>query len=155
MPEEHRDKLGNFIYGYETCQVVCPYNKGIDFHHHPEFEPDPDLVKPRLVDLLAISNREFKEKFGKMAGSWRGKKPLQRNAILALGHYKEVAALDTLIDVMNQDPRPVIRGTAAWAIAKIGEERGFEAIRGAKGHENNAEVIEEMNKGLEMEILSH
>ncbi|SHN22319.1 tRNA epoxyqueuosine(34) reductase QueG [Gracilibacillus kekensis] len=151
LPDEHRDKLGNFIYGYETCQVVCPYNKGVDFHHHEQFEPDPDLVKPRLVDLLSISNKEFKSKFGKMAGSWRGKKPLQRNAIIALGHYKEVAALDVLIELMQQDPRPVIRGTAAWSIGKIGEKRGFQAIRDAKIQETNEEVINEMNKGLEME----
>ncbi|WP_058306540.1 tRNA epoxyqueuosine(34) reductase QueG [Gracilibacillus massiliensis] len=151
LPDEHRDKLGNFIYGYETCQVVCPYNKGVDFHHHEQFEPDPDLVKPRLVDLLTISNREFKTKFGKMAGSWRGKKPLQRNAIIALGHYKEVAALDVLIELMQQDPRPVIRGTAAWAIGKIGEKRGFQAIKDAKIRETNEDVLNEMTKGLEME----
>ncbi|MFD2654700.1 tRNA epoxyqueuosine(34) reductase QueG [Gracilibacillus thailandensis] len=154
MPDEHREKLGNYIYGYETCQVVCPYNKGVDFHHHEEFEPDPDLVKPRLIDLLAVSNREFKEKFGKMAGSWRGKKPLQRNAILALAHYKESSAIDTLIKLMNEDPRPVIRGTAAWAIGKIGEERGFRAIEQAMQREKEPEVIEEMEKGLQFESIA-
>ncbi len=151
LPDEHRDKLGNFIYGYETCQVVCPYNKGVDFHHHEEFEPDPDLVKPRLVDLLSVSNREFKEKFGKMAGSWRGKKPLQRNAILALAHYKEVAALKKLVELMNDDPRPVIRGTAAWAIGKIGEKEGFNAIQLAMNKEKDSEVLTEMKKGLSFE----
>ncbi|MFC4401889.1 tRNA epoxyqueuosine(34) reductase QueG [Gracilibacillus xinjiangensis] len=148
MPDEHRDKLGNLIYGFETCQVVCPYNKGVDLHYHKEFEPDPDLVKPRLVDLLKITNREFKEKFGKMSGSWRGKKPLQRNAILALAHYKETSALGELIRLMEEDPRPVIRGTAAWAIGKIGIEEGFEKIKEAMVKENDKEVIEEMKKGL-------
>ncbi|KAB8128277.1 tRNA epoxyqueuosine(34) reductase QueG [Gracilibacillus oryzae] len=148
LPEEHRDKLGNLIYGYETCQVVCPYNKGIDLHYHEEFEPDPELVKPRLVDLLTISNREFKEKFGKMSGSWRGKKPIQRNAILALAHYKETSALEELFHLMENDPRPVIRGTAAWAIGKIGEEKGFEKIKKALQTEEDEEVVEEMKKGL-------
>ncbi|WP_163538039.1 tRNA epoxyqueuosine(34) reductase QueG [Gracilibacillus sp. YIM 98692] len=148
LPDEHRDKLGNLIYGYETCQVVCPYNKGVDFHHHEEFEPDPELVKPRLLDLLQISNREFKEKFGKMAGSWRGKKPLQRNAIISLAHYKEKSAVNELIRLMNQDPRPVIRGTAAWAIGKIGVEKGYKAIEQAMEKEQDQEVIEEMQKGL-------
>ncbi|MDX8044488.1 tRNA epoxyqueuosine(34) reductase QueG [Gracilibacillus sp. S3-1-1] len=154
MPDEHRDKLGNFIYGYETCQVVCPYNRGVDFHNHEEFEPDPDLVKPRLVDLLDISNREFKEKFGKMAGSWRGKKPLQRNAILALAHYKETSAVDQLIALMKEDPRPVIRGTAAWALGKIGEDHGFRAIKEAMQNEADTEVIKEMEKGLQFEQKS-
>lgn len=155
MPEEHRDKLGNFIYGYETCQVVCPYNKGVDFHHHEAFEPDPELVKPRLVDLLKVSNREFKEKYGGMAGSWRGKKPLQRNAIIALGNYKETSALDTLIELMNKDPRPVIRGTAAWSIGKMEEEAGYRAIRDAMENETDPEVIEEMKKGLAYHIKEY
>ncbi|UOQ85009.1 tRNA epoxyqueuosine(34) reductase QueG [Gracilibacillus salinarum] len=153
MPDEHRDKLGNFIYGFETCQAVCPYNRGVDFHHHSEFEPDPELVKPRLTDLLNISNREFKEKFGAMAGSWRGKKPLQRNAILALGHYKETSALDQLIDLMNHDPRPVIRGTAAWSIGKMDTESGFRAIQQAMTYETDPEVIVEMEKGLRFKTI--
>ncbi|UOQ48484.1 tRNA epoxyqueuosine(34) reductase QueG [Gracilibacillus caseinilyticus] len=153
MPDEHRDKLGNFIYGFETCQAVCPYNKGVDFHHHPEFEPDPELVKPRLTDLLNISNKDFKEKFGPMAGSWRGKKPLQRNAILALGHYKETSALVQLIELMYHDPRPVIRGTAAWSIGKIGTEAGFQAIQEAMTCETDPEVIEEMEKGMRFKTI--
>ncbi|COG84677.1 4Fe-4S ferredoxin [Streptococcus pneumoniae] len=54
-----------------------------------------------------------------MSGSWRGKKPLQRNAILALAHFKETSAIPDLIGVMKDDPRPVLRGTAAWALGKI------------------------------------
>ncbi len=148
MPDEHRDKLGNLIYGFETCQVVCPYNKGVDFHFHEEFEPDPELVKPRLTDLLHMSNRTFKEKFGKMAGSWRGKKPIQRNAILALAHYKEESAVPDLIQLMKDDPRPVIRGTAAWAIGKIGTEDGYTEIIAAMKTETDETVLAEMEKGL-------
>ena len=73
LPEEYRDKIGNRIYGCDTCQTVCPKNKGMDFHNHPEMEPDPELVKPLLTPLLTISNRDFKEKYGIMSGSWRGK----------------------------------------------------------------------------------
>ena len=40
---------------------------------HEEFKPDPELAKPLLVPLLTISNRDFKEKFGHVSGSWRGK----------------------------------------------------------------------------------
>ncbi len=121
LPEEYRDKIGNRIYGCDTCQTVCPKNKGMDFHNHPEMEPDPELVKPLLTPLLTISNRDFKEKYGIMSGSWRGKKPLQRNAILALAHFKEASAIPDLIGVMKDDPRPVLRGTAAWRLGKLVE----------------------------------
>lgn len=148
LPDEFRSKLGNRLYGCDTCQLVCPKNKGMDFHLHEELEPDPELVKPRLIPLLTISNREFREKFGYMAGSWRGKKPLQRNAIIALAHYRDETAVDTLNDLMHKDPRPVIRGTAAWAIGKIGTMEAKELIEAAMKKETDEDVLEEMNKGI-------
>lgn len=153
LDDEYRDKLGNYVYGFETCQVVCPYNKGVDFHHNEEFEPDPELVTPKLTDLLQVSNRQFKERFGMMAGSWRGKKPIQRNAIIGLAHYKEESSVGLLIELMTTDPRPVIRGTAAWAIGKIGTDEGFHAISTALQEESDKEVIEEMKKGLSFQKL--
>lgn len=148
MPDEFRPKIGNFIYGFDTCQVVCPYNKKIDFHHHLEFEPEPDVAKPKLKPLIRISNREFKNTFGHIAGSWRGKKPLQRNALIALGHYKDETAVEDMIAVMNNDPRPVIRGTAAWSLGKIGTREAFLAIETAMEKESDEQVLLEMEKGL-------
>ncbi|MGB7999811.1 MAG: tRNA epoxyqueuosine(34) reductase QueG [Anaerobacillus sp.] len=150
LPEEYRTKLGNRLYGCDTCQLVCPKNKGIDFHHHPELEPDPEMVKPKLIPLLTMSNREFKSQFGKAAGSWRGKKPIQRNAILALAHYKDETAVDTLIEVMQNDPRPVIRGTSAWALGKIGGERSLKALIHEQMREKDKDAADEIAKGLSM-----
>ncbi|MCP3026858.1 tRNA epoxyqueuosine(34) reductase QueG [Halobacillus sp. A5] len=151
LAEEYRTKLGNRLYGCDTCQTVCPKNKKKDFHNHEEFEPDPEIAKPKLIPLLSISNREFKDKYGSMSGSWRGKKPIQRNAILALGHYKEEAAVDELIRLMKQDPRPVIRGTAAYSLGKIGTVESFQAIEEAMGYEEDEKVVEEMEKGLQFQ----
>ena len=150
LPDEYRTKLGNRLYGCDTCQLVCPKNKGIDFHYHPELEPDPEMVKPKLIPLLTMSNREFKSQFGKAAGSWRGKKPIQRNAILALAHYKDETAVDTLIHVMQNDPRPVIRGTSAWALGKIGGEKALQALIHEQMRENDKDVADEIAKGLSM-----
>ena len=119
MPEKYRRKMGRIIYGCDICQIVCPYNQGIDFHLHKQMEPSYDKVKPLLEPMLNLSNKEFKNEFGEMAGSWRGKKPLQRNAIIALANYRDKSAVPTLLQLIDTDPRPVIRGTAAWAIAKI------------------------------------
>ncbi len=54
-----------------------------------------------------------------MAGSWRGKKPLQRNAIIALANLHDQSAIPQLLAVMKADPRPMIRATAAYAIGEI------------------------------------
>lgn len=152
LPEEFREKIGNRIYGCDSCQTACPENKGRNFHFHEEMEPDPEMVKPLLKPLLQISNRQFKEKFGSLAGSWRGKKPIQRNAIVALAHFKDETAVNDLIEVMTKDSRPVIRGTAAWALGKIGGEQAREALEAAQSLEKEEEVLEEISRGLEFFI---
>jgi len=155
VPEPYRKKIGNRVYGCDTCQAVCPYNRGIDFHFHEEMEPDPEKVKPKLIDLLNMTNRTFKETFGYMAGSWRGKKPLQRNAIIALGNYKDETAIDPLIDCLMKDTRPVIRGTAAWALGEIAlnassanVEKIVEALQRTLKNDDEPEVQKEIKKAL-------
>jgi len=149
LAEEFREKIGNRLYGCDTCQTVCPKNKGIDFHLHPEMEPDPEIAKPLLQPLLFMSNKEFKEKYGHVSGSWRGKKPIQRNAIIALAHFKETEAIGDLITVMQKDPRPVIRGTAAWALGKIGGMDSKSALENAVNKEDDTEVLKEIRDALQ------
>lgn len=148
LPDEFRGKIGNRLYGCDTCQTVCPKNKRKANHIHEEFEADPEIAKPLLLPLLTISNRAFKDQFGYVSGSWRGKKPIQRNAILALAHFKEIAAIPVLVQLLQSDERPVIRGTAAWAIGKIGTSEGLVALQQAEENEKDREVQEEIQKGL-------
>lgn len=148
LPEQYRTVIGNRLYGCDTCQMVCPYNKGKDFHFHEEFEPDPKVAKPKLKPLLSISNREFYDTFGSMAGSWRGKKPIQRNAIIALAHFKDKTAIPELSKVLKEDPRPVIRSTAAYALGKIGGEEAEQALIMLKSREKDEEVLREIENAL-------
>lgn len=152
MPYEFRQKMGRVIYGCDICQLVCPYNRGIDYHHHPAMEPDPEATFPELQSMVQLTNREFKDRFGHMAGSWRGKKPLQRNAIIGLGNAREVSAIPTLLACIEQDPRPVIRATSAWAIAQIlGESANSEVltfVRRAFEEETDSEARQEYAHAL-------
>jgi len=109
-----------------------------------------------LQPLLTMSNREFRERFGHSAASWRGKKPLQRNAILALAHYRDATAVPLLKEQLS-DPRPVIRGTAAWALGKIGarlsdDER--QDIRKTLEEQLNTEVDPLVRREIEKGIRS-
>ena len=153
MPEEFRRKMGHVIYGCDICQIVCPYNKGKDFHFHEEMEPDPENTNPELKPILTISNREFKNKFGELAGSWRGKKPLQRNAIIALANYRDYSAIPDLLHVIENDPRPMIRGTAAWAVSKImtrrPNEEVLEFLEEAVEKETEEETVKEFKGAIE------
>jgi epoxyqueuosine reductase len=148
IPDELREKIGNRIYGCDSCQTACPVNKGKDFHFHKELEPDPEIAKPLLKPILKMSNREFKNKFGTVAGSWRGKKPIQRNAIIALAHFKDETAIPELVEVLQKEVSPVLKGTAAWALGKIGKEAALNALEQAKEYETDVEVQNEIIKGL-------
>lgn len=149
VPEEFRAKIGNRVYGCDTCQTICPKNKGKYNLHQPAFQPEPELAKPLLLPMLSLSNREFKETYGHMSGSWRGKNPIQRNAILALAHFKDETAVPTLVELLVNDQRPVIRGTAAWALGQIGTSEGIEAIELAIQKEEDPDVRFEMEKVLD------
>ncbi|MDA9472501.1 tRNA epoxyqueuosine(34) reductase QueG [Enterococcus sp. 5H] len=151
MPEEYRKKMHNVIYGCDICQLVCPYNRGKDFHFHQEMEPEVDTVYPKLKPMLNISNKEFKETFGHLSGSWRGKKPLQRNALIALANLGDRSALPEILVCAKEDVRPVIRGTAAWAIGRLGNkeaDKWIDVLKELLEKEPESEVIEEITTAI-------
>lgn len=148
VPEEYMRKIGNRLYGCDTCQTVCPVNRGKNWTHQPELQPDPELAKPLLVPLLTIGNREFKERYGRTSSAWRGKKPIQRNAVIALGTFKEKSAVPDLTQVLLTDTRPVLRGTAAWSLGQIGGSEAEEALRKALQTETDEEALRYVEKAL-------
>jgi epoxyqueuosine reductase len=141
--------IGNRLYGCDTCQIVCPKNKERNWTHQPELQPDPEQARPLLIPLLSMGNKEFKERFGASSAAWRGKKPIQRNAVIALGNYRDESAVPALKDVLANDPRPVLRGTAAWALGQIGGSEALEAIRSALEREQDPEAGEEMKRAYD------
>ncbi len=148
VEDEFKEKIGNRLYGCDTCQIVCPKNRGKHWSHHEELQPDPEIVKPLLRPLLFLSNKEFKAKFGHSAAAWRGKKPIQRNAIIALGHFKDRQAVPDLSQLMLEDVRPEIRGTAAWALGKIGGGDALAALERALASEQDDRAIHEISNAL-------
>lgn len=146
LAEEYREKIGTRLYGCDTCQTVCPYNKGINTTHHEEFQPDPEKSKPLLKPLLQMTKSQFREKFGTSSAAWRGKKPIQRNAIIALAHFKDQSAVPQLAKLLHDDPRPVIRETAAWALHKIGTKEAVKSLKKAETAEKDPLVREEIER---------
>lgn len=71
------------LFGCDTCQRVCPLNKGIKTSKIDEFKPRDYMKYPNLDDILDLSNQDFK-KYKETSSGWRGKKLLQRNAMIEL-----------------------------------------------------------------------
>lgn len=126
MDMEFRKKIKTVIYGCDICQICCPYNKGVDSPY--VVEVDPELANPELLPFLELSNGQFKEKFGMIAGSWRGKNILQRNAIIALANSHDRSAIPKLLEIIDKGQNPIHMATAIWALSELVKEPSQDMI---------------------------
>lgn len=79
------------------------------------------------------------------------KKPLQRNALIALANLGDRSALPEIHRCATEDVRPVIRGTAVWAIGKLGNkdsEKWLDVLNELLEVEPEEEVLEEVRKAI-------
>ena len=141
MDLEFRKKIKTVIYGCDICQICCPYNKGLD--NPLATEIDPDLSHPELLPFLELSNGQFKEKFGHVAGSWRGKNILQRNAIIALANANDRSAIPKLLEIIDKGQNPIHIATAIWALSQLVREVHPEMIELVMGIKNPTPQIQE------------
>lgn len=109
---EQMELMGDNIYGCDMCQSACPHNRiGVTMH-------DVDEVYPIIEDLLSISNKDFDKKYKGTASGWRGKKILQRNAIIALGNGGDKRAI-SLLEKYIIDDRKEISDVANWSLNRV------------------------------------
>ncbi|HHY36902.1 MAG TPA: tRNA epoxyqueuosine(34) reductase QueG [Firmicutes bacterium] len=147
FPRELRPALGLRLYGCDTCQKVCPRNDHAPATAEPAFFPRGQEHRPRLAELLAMNNREFMGVFGASAAGWRGRTVLQRNALVAAGNLGVSDLYPVLADCL-QDPRPVIRGHAAWALGRLEDKRARRALERALTGEGDSQVQGEIRLAL-------
>lgn len=146
MALEFRKKIKTVIYGCDICRICCPYNKGID---NPLASPiDPELAMPELVPFLELSNQSFKKTFGMIAGSWRGKIILQRNAIIALANAHDRSAIPKLLEIIDQNNNPIHTATAIWALGELIKKPNPDMLAFMKDlaleHEESKEELERL-----------
>jgi len=123
IPEELREPMGDWLFGCDVCQEVCPWNRKAPPGTEPAFQALPDLEPADPVELLSLSDAEFRRRFGGTALTRTRRRGLLRNAAVVLGNQGDVSVLPALQRAL-EDPEPLVREAAAWAIARIHERIG-------------------------------
>jgi epoxyqueuosine reductase len=122
IPTELRDKMGNWVFGCDICQMVCPWNRFAD-EGDPAFADNPSSsirTGPlhSLTDVLLISTHEFNQRFKGSPVKRAKRRGYLRNVAVALGNTGTMHALPVLQNALN-DEEPMVREHAQWAINKI------------------------------------
>jgi epoxyqueuosine reductase len=119
IPAELRPLMGNWIFGCDECQSICPWPRRFARRTRADFLAfDPHQAAPRLLDLMELDDDAFRARF-RRTPLWRPKRRgLLRNAAVALGNWGDPRAVPALRHAM-EDREPLIREHAAWALARI------------------------------------
>jgi epoxyqueuosine reductase len=119
IPEDLRSGIGNRVYGCDDCLAACPWNKFADVaRRHKAFLPRAELVAPRIADLLALDDAEFRQVFAGSPIKRIGRNRMVRNAAIAAGNSGDTQYLPVL-DTLMQDEDGVVAEAATWAVAQI------------------------------------
>jgi epoxyqueuosine reductase len=149
IPRSLRPLIGDWVWGCDLCQDVCPPTRIAGKRGGTAFAPVADeAAAPELTELLQLRHGEFKRRFGRTSMGWRGLAVLRRNAAIGLGNALDRSAIPALARSLAEDPHPMVRGAAAWALGRIGAPAAIDALRARAAAETNTVVQEEIAAAL-------
>jgi epoxyqueuosine reductase len=121
IPESLRESIGGHVYGCDVCQDVCPWNvrfaRALD---EPALAPRQELD---AAEMVALDDAGFRERYRGTAVTRAKRRGLARNAAVVLGNGGDASVRPTLQRVANEDPDPMVREHAAWALARVSASR--------------------------------
>jgi len=141
IPVELRPKLGNWIFGCDVCQEVCPWNVST------QAAPDEALM-PFLPGLMALDDDSFRRRFGKSAVARTRRRGLLRNAAVVLGNSGNRDAVAVLASSLQDEIEPLVRSHAAWALGRLGGASARATLERRRRIETDSEVDAEIEAAL-------
>jgi epoxyqueuosine reductase len=149
IPREFREALGNRIYGCDDCLAVCPWNKFASAAREQKLSAREALKAPALAELARLDDAAFRALFSKSPVKRIGRDRFVRNVLYAIGNSGE-PALATDAERLLNDPSPVVRGAAVWALSRLLPAGRFGSLRQALSDaETDTDVAAEWSAPLE------
>jgi epoxyqueuosine reductase len=143
VPLEFRQALGNRIYGCDDCLAVCPWNKFAQVSREQRLHARDTLRGPALEDLARLDDAAFRALFAKSPVKRIGRDRFLRNVLYAIGNSGE-PRLAVEAERLLEDPSPLVRGAAVWALSRLLSAEAFETLR-ADTDEDDPTVQTEWN----------
>lgn len=133
IPLEHREALGGNLYGCDICQDVCPWNvRFASAVREPAFAPREMIAgkKARSLarEILGMGEERYREAFRGSAMKRAKLRGLRRNAAVVLGNTG-VAEDESFLRAALDDPDPLVREHAAWALDRLAADRALRPVR--------------------------
>ena len=147
IPRELRPLIGNRVFGCDICQEVCPWNRDAPRTRERRFEPRHSTTGSELVELLDLSEVQFKKRFGDTPIARAKRRGFLRNVSVALGNCGDPAAVPPLIKALH-DNEPLVRGHAAWALGEAGGDAAFAELEGRLRIEEDEWVRSELQLAI-------
>lgn len=144
-----RGSMGNWVFGCDVCQDVCPYTKAAKPVEDLDFAPATvDNAFPSLERLVTQSEEEFYDLYRGTAVIRAKHRGLARNAAIALGNSGDERAVPILTAVVNEHNEPLVRGHAAWALQHLAGAKVRGTLEHARSKERDLTVIQELEMAL-------
>ena len=147
IPRELRPLVGDWVFGCDICQDVCPVNRKASGSLEPAFRQRHDFGAPALIPLLDLDDEGFRERFRKSPIKRAKRVGLQRNVCVALGNIGDASAVPALVGAMGS-PDALVREHAAWALGRIGGPEAAAALRATLDAEDDPSVRREVELSL-------
>jgi len=122
VPLDLRTGIGDWTFGCDICQEVCPWNRKAPAAANAAMQARPELESLDLIELLGLTDDEFRSRFRDTALMRTKRRGLLRNAALVLGNTGDERALPALRRA-QEDTEPLIQEAARWAAAEIERRR--------------------------------